>query len=457
MLSVAAERLLPSSLRQQIGAWQNFVRSRRDRLAFMAAFAARGEPIVEVTIATYHCYLLFDPDDIKEVLVNQPRKFRKGVGLERARHLLGDGILTSDGDEHLRRRRLVQPAFHKARLQGYGAAMIDCAAQYCAGLRDGETRDMHGEMMRLALHIVGRTLFDSDVMADASEVGQALEAFFQSFNFTLLPFYPLLRRLPLPQVRRIEQARAQLDRILYRIIDDRRRSGRDHGDLLSMLIAATDPEEGGQGALTDEQLRDECMTLLLAGHETTANALTWTLFLLSQHPAVEARLCAELDRVLAGRPPTAEDLPQLTYCEQVVAESLRMYPPAYAFSRRVIERAELTHGRVLQPGSLVFIPVWAMHHLPRYYPDPDRFDPDRFTAEARAARPRFAYLPFSAGPRNCIGEHFAWMEAILVLATLLSRYQFRLAPGQQVDTQPLITLRPRYGMRMRVCARAGVH
>ncbi|MBL9004851.1 MAG: cytochrome P450 [Myxococcales bacterium] len=453
MLIDAALGLLPASVKQHAQAWQNFASLRSDRLRFMERLAARGEPVVELPISLYHVYVLFDLDDIKEILVNQTRKVHKGMGLERAKEVLGEGLLTAEGDAHLRQRRLVQPAFHKQRLRGYGSAMIDCTTQYRSELQDGELRDMHTEMMRLTLRIVGRTLFDVDTSADADEIGQCLHNFVQSFNFTMLPFYPLLRHLPLPQVRRIHATRAALDRYIYRIIDERRKSGRDHGDLLSMLIAATDQESEGATTLSDTQLRDECLTLLLAGHETTANALTWTLFLLSQHPAVEQRLLGEIDSVLGDRLPTIDDLPRLSYCEQVVAESLRLYPPAYAIARRVLEPIDLPSGHRLQPGSLAIVPIRVIHRLPTFYPDPERFDPERFTAEAKARRPRFAYLPFSHGPRNCIGEHFAWMEAVLVLATLLQRVQFRLAPGQVVEPDPLITLRARYGMRMRVCAR----
>lgn len=454
MMSDAALRLLPSSLRERAQAWQRFFTMRKDRLRFMEELAARGEPLIELKLAVYHVYVLFDPDDIKEILVNQTRKVHKGLGLERAKEVLGEGLLTAEGDAHLRQRRLVQPAFHKQRLRGYGSAMVDCTVRYRETIADGQTRDMHQEMMRLTLAIVGRTLFDVDTTADAEQIGQALHDFMQSFNFTMLPFYPFLKQLPLPQVRKIAATRASLDALIYRMIEERRRSGRDHGDLLSMLIAASEGEGEGRSSLSDVQLRDECITLILAGHETTANALTWTLYLLSQHPAIESRLLAEIDRVLGGRPPTVEDLPQLAYCEQVVAESLRLYPPAYAFARKVLEPIELNGGRRLEPNSLAIIPTRMIHRLPRFYPSPERFDPERFTPEAKASRPRFAYLPFSHGPRNCVGEHFAWMEAVLVLASLLQRFQFRLAPEQSIQPEPLITLRPRYGMRMRVCARS---
>lgn len=454
MIQTVARSLLPAKLRDRAEAWQQFFAMRRDRLGFMEKLAQRGEPLVELTLAIYHVYVLFDPDDIKEILVNQTRKVRKGLGLERAKEVLGEGLLTAEGEAHLRQRRLVQPAFHKQRLRGYGSAMVDCTARYRETLADGQIRDVHQEMMRLTLAVVGRALFDIDTSADEAQIGQALHDFLQSFNFTMLPFYPLVKALPLPQVRKIAASRASLDALIYRIIDERRRSGRDHGDLLSMLIAATEGEGEGKSSLSDQQLRDECITLILAGHETTANALTWTLYLLSQHPQIESRLLAEIDRVLGGRLPTVDDVPQLVYCEQVVAESLRLYPPVYAFARTVVEPIELGAGRRLEPGSLAIIPTRMIHRSPRYYPDPERFDPERFTPEARASRPRLAYLPFSYGPRNCIGEHFAWMEAVLILAGLLQRFQFRLAPGQSVEPEPLITLRPRYGMRMRVCARA---
>ena len=442
-----------SPLPRAIWGWANWFLSRRDRLAFIEEMAQKGE-LVHLRMGPYPVCFVTNPDHIRELLVNQARKVKKGIGLERARRLFGDGLLTSEGDLHHRQRRLAQPAFAKQRLQGYGAAMIDFTDRYRRTLADGEERDMHAEMMRLTLGIVGKTLFDTDIDSAAPEVGSAINDFMHSFNFMLLPFFDKLEKLPLPPVRRLADVRSRLDRIIYGLIEERRRSGRDHGDLLSMFIAASDPEGGG--GMTDMQLRDECLTLMLAGHETTANALTWTLFLLSQHPAVETRMLAEIDDVLGvgpnGRLPTVADLPRLGYVEQVVAESLRLYPPVFMFSRRIVEPVQLGSA-TLDPGLLAMVPVWAIHRSARNYPDPLRFDPDRFTAEARAARPRHVYLPFSFGPRNCIGEHFAWMEAVLLLTVLAQRFQFRLSPGQKVVPQPLITLRAKYGMRMRVCAR----
>lgn len=445
---------LDHGLPSQLARWVNYLKLRRSRLPFVEEIVAKGD-LVHLEIGPYRVCFVSNPDYIHELLVNQARKVKKGVGLERVARLLGGGLLTSEGEHHHRQRRLSQPAFAKQRLQSYGAAMIDFTARYRDQLVDGQERDMHVEMMRLTLNIVGKTLFDADVEGDAVEIGQALSDFLHSFTFMLGPFFEYLEKLPLPPVRRLAAARTRLDRIMYRLIEERRRSGRDHGDLLSMLMGATDVEADG-GGMTDLQLRDECLTLLLAGHETTANALTWTLYLLSQHPAVETRLLAQIDEVLGpypnGRLPTVADLPRLPYVEQVVAESLRLFPPAFMLARRVLEPVQLG-SETLAPSTLAVIPIWALHRSPRYFPDPLRFDPDRFTAEARAARPRHVYLPFSFGPRNCIGEHFAWMEAVLLLTVLSQRFQFRLAPGQKVVPQPVLTLRPMYGMRMRVCAR----
>jgi cytochrome P450 len=307
-------------------------------------------------------------------------------------------------------------------------------------------------MMRLTLAVVGKTLFDADVESDADEVGAALAEVMSLFGYLMLPFSELLEKLPLPPRRRFERARARLDAVIYRIVEERRREGRDRGDLLSTLLHAVD-EEGDRTGMTDEQLRDELMTIFLAGHETTANALAWTWYLLSQNPEVEARLHAELDEVLNGRLPTAEDFPRLRYAEMVVAESMRLYPPAWAVGRLALEDHEVG-GYLIPRGSLVLVSQYVMHRDPRFWPEPERFDPGRWTPEAKAARPQFSYFPFGGGPRRCVGEGFAWMEAVLILATLARRWRLRLAPGAAVRTEPRITLRPgKGGMRMRAASR----
>jgi cytochrome P450 len=310
----------------------------------------------------------------------------------------------------------------------------------------GETLDVSQEMMRLTLAIVAKTLFDADVEAEASEIGKALTDVMQLFDRITTPFAGLLEKLPLPSNIRWLKAKQRLDSTMYRIINERRANGADRGDLLSMLLLAQDEEGDGTG-MTDAQLRDEAMTLFVAGHETTANALTWTWYLLSQHPDVEARLHDEIDTVLTGSLPTADDVARLSYTRMVLAESMRLYPPAWTMGRRVLTDYQI--GEYVIPAqAIVLMSPWVMHHDPRFYPEPFRFDPERWATGQREARPNFAYFPFGGGPRVCIGEQFAWMEGVLLIATIAQQWKLRLAPGHRVETKPMITLRPKYGMRM---------
>jgi len=329
-------------------------------------------------------------------------------------------------------------------------------AAYAAARRDrwraGTTIDAHQEMMALTLAIVGKTLFDADVEHEAAEIGAALATTFESFHFGFfLPFGELLERLPLPATLRFRKARARLDATIYRLIEERRRAGGDRGDLLSMLLLAQDTEGDG-GRMTDLQLRDEAMTIFLAGHETTANAMTWTWYLLSQHPDVEARVHAEIDAALGSRLPGADDLPLLPYTRMVLAESMRLYPPAWIVGRRALGPFE-ANGYTIPARSIVLLSQYTMHRDARWFPDPERFDPERFTPERQADRPKFAYFPFGGGPRVCIGEQFAWMEGLILLATIAQRWRLRLVPDHPIALQPIITLRPKHGIRMIVEAR----
>jgi cytochrome P450 len=325
--------------------------------------------------------------------------------------------------------------------------MVDYAERVGARWQEGQTLDVSSEMMRLTLAVVGKTLFDADVESDADEVGEALTEVMELFDYLMLPFSELLEKLPLPPQRRFLRARARLDAIVYRIIEERRRSGGDRGDLLSMLLLAVD-EEGDRTGMTNEQLRDEAMTLFLAGHETTANALTWTWHMLARNPEAERRLHEELDTVLeGGRAPSVEDFPSLRYTEMVVAETMRLYPPAWAIGRLAIEDHEVG-GYHIPRGSLVLVCQYVMHRDPRFFPEPEAFDPERWTTEAKAARPQFSYFPFGGGPRRCIGEGFAWMETVLMLATLARRWRLRPTPGSNVEAHPRITLRPKGGVPM---------
>jgi len=412
----------------------------------MIAMAAEHGDIAHFRVGPQHLYLFNHPDLIRDVLVTNQKNFHKSRGLERAKRLLGDGLLTSEGDFHLRQRRLTQPAFHRARIASYGATMTDYASQLQSSWEDRSTVDVHQQMMRLTLGIVSKTLFDADVDSEASEIGDALTTAFESFNLAMLPFTEYLEKLPIPPVRRFNAARARLDDTIYRMIDERRRTGEDRGDLLSMLLIATDSDGDGRG-MNDAQLRDEALTIFLAGHETTANALTWTWYLLSQNPVVEARLHAELDAAVPGRMPGFDDLPELPYTRMVLAESMRLYPPAWSIGRRALSAFEV-RGYMVPPGSVVLMSQYIMHRDPRYFPDPERFDPERWTPEAQAQRPKFSYFPFGGGTRVCIGEQFAWMEGILLIASIAQNWRLRLVKSQRVEVQPLITLRPRHGMQM---------
>ena len=423
----------------------NVYHFRRDPLAFLTRLAREYGDVARFQAGPQTIFLLSHPEHVRDVLVTHHARFRKGRALQRAKRLLGEGLLTSEGEFWRRQRRLAQPAFHRQRVSGYGRVMGEYAAQASARWREGQALDAADEMTRLTLAIVGKTLFDADVESDADEVGAALGEVMSLFGYLMLPFSELLEKVPLlPPRRRFERARARLDAVIYRIIEERRRSGADRGDLLSTLLHAVD-EEGDRRGMTNEQLRDEVRTIFLAGHETTANALAWTWYLLAQNPEAEARLHAELDRALEGaRAATAEDLPALPYTEMVVAETMRLYPPAWALGRLALEEHEVG-GYLIPRGALVLVSQYVMHRDARFFPDPERFDPERFKPEAKAARPQFTYFPFGGGPRRCIGEGFAWTEAAVVLATLARRWRLRLRPGQRVETQPRITLRPGKG------------
>jgi cytochrome P450 len=427
---------------------------RGDRLGFLMGLVKQHGNVVRFKMGPLDLYLVNEPEIIKDVLVTNNKNFVKSRGLEMAKRFLGEGMLTSEGEFHRRQRRLAQPAFHRQRIASYARVMTEYAARLADEWQPGATVDMSQEMMRLTLEIVGKTLFDADVAGDAREIGAALTEIMHLFNSALtMPFAGLLEKLPLPSTRRFEKARARLDSVMYRIIDERRAGGVDRGDLLSMLLHARD-EEGDGGGMTDLQVRDEAMTIFIAGHETTANAMTWTWYLLSEHPEAEAKLHAEIDAALEGRLPTADDVARLTYTEMVLAESMRLYPPAWTIGRRALN--DYRFGELHVPaGSIILMSQYVTHHDSRFYPDPFHFDPERWTPEAQASRPKFSYFPFGGGPRVCIGEPFAWMEAVLLTATVARKWRMRLAHGQKVEPEPLVTLRPKHGMRLTLELREG--
>jgi cytochrome P450 len=439
---------------------------RRDRIEFLSELAKLGD-VTHFRMGPYTVYFVNHPEYVRDILVVNACKFIKGRALQRTKTLLGNGLLTSEGAFHLRQRRMMQPPFHKNRIAEYAVCMTQFADEMANDWRDGETYDISQEMMRLTLRIVAKTLFATEVTSDADEVGRSLTTLVDLFNMLLLPFSEVLEKLPFPQSIRLRRARKSLDEIIYKIIDERRRDSSDHGDLLSMLLQARDEDDGGQ--MTDEQVRDEALTLFLAGHETTANALTWTWYLLSQNPAAEAKLHDELDRVLTPgrnvsinprasanldlRIPTVDDIPTLKYTECVLAESMRLFPPAWAVGRMAVETHELG-GYQIPKGSTVLTSQYLLHRDPRFWDDADKFIPERWqTQSIKEAGQKNIYFPFGGGIRRCIGESFAWTEGILLIAAIARHWKLRLDPTQKVAAKPLITLRPKFGMKMSVSAR----
>jgi cytochrome P450 len=418
---------------------------RRDRLALFTRCARGPDPVVAVRLGHIPGVVLCHPDAIEQVLVTQSRNFIKHFLLRQNRLLLGNGLLTSEGDFWLRQRRLIQPAFVRQRVLGYADVMVAYAERLLAGWGDGETRDLHVEMTRLTLGIAAKTLFDADVAGDAPEVGAALAVALARYERRIGGIYPVPHWLPTPGNRRLLRAVARLDEIVYRFIRQRRHSRAERDDLLSLLLHARDEDDGSR--MTDRQLRDEAMTLFLAGHETTALALTWAGYLLALHPEVHDQLLGELGAVLGGRAPTAADLPRLTYTEHVVLEAMRLYPPVYAFGREALHDCEVM-GYAIPARTTVFMSQWAMHRDPRWFEAPEKFDPGRWADGLAARLPKFAYFPFGGGPRLCIGNTFAMMEAVLVLATVAQRFRFAPVPGQEVVPWPSMTLRPKHGIQV---------
>ncbi len=399
------------------------------------------------------------PELISNLLVRHERFNHRALVMQRSKAILGEGLLTSEEPLHMRQRRLAQPAFHRARIQSYGDVIAQCTGRSAESWKDGTVVDIHASMLLLALRIVGKTLFDLDLGDQVGPIATAVDAF---QNFLLLAFVPqLLQRLPLPVMQRIRRGREELDTLIYRVIAERRADPGDRGDLLSMLLASEDSENAamdGQAGpnepgarMSDEQIRDECLTVLLAGHETTANALSFVLWQVAADQEMQEQLAAEAHRVLGGRLPTAEDYAQLSFTEQVFAEGLRLYPPVWVVSRMAAEGYEF-HGVPVRKGTFLIAPQFAVHRDPRFWPDPLRFDPSRFTKEAKASRPKLAYFPFGAGSRQCIGEGLAWMEGVLALAVIVQQWRLRLpdGAGETLQVKPSVTLRPRGPVLLRM-------
>jgi len=418
---------------------------RQDVAAFLQHTAATYGDVSSFRLGPWLFYIVSHPSLIQDTLVNLHASLRKTWILGNVEDGLGQGMLTSKGDFHMRQRKLVQPALHKQRVFGYAKTMISIADRMAQGMRDGATLDMADEMRQLTLSVVAQTLFGSDLAEEADDIGRAITQLTEIYLRLKSPLGQLLNRFSfLPSNRRFERARNRLDETIYRIIAARRVSGEERDDLLALLLSATD-ENGA--AMPDRLVRDEAVALFLAGHETSGITLTWTWYLLSQHPDVEAEFHAELDAVLSGRLPQPEDLERLTFTRKVIEEAIRLYPAIYVIPRRAEAPCDLG-GYAVRPGALVLVSIYNVHRDARFYAEPERFNPHRWTPEMKDALPRYAYCAFGGGPHACLGERFAWTELILVMAVLGQRWKARLAPGHVVGLNPLVNLRPRGGMPM---------
>ena len=417
----------------------------RDMLEFITRCRDYGD-VVHTRYLWVHAFFLYHPNDIESMLVTNAKSYRKAQSFRSPffHRLAGNGLVTSDGEFWRRQRRLAQPAFHRQRINSYGDVMVQYTQRAIATWKHGEHRDVARDMARLALEIVVKTLFNSDVSKDADHVGATLSELVKPFASQATLKWILDNRLPTPGHRKYFNEVAEIDRIVFRIIAERRASGYDQGDLLSMLLEAQD-EDGTQ--MTDKQLRDEVITLFVAGHETTALSLAWSWYLLANHPQAEQKFHRELDEVLAGRAPNVSDLPRLKYTEMIAKEAMRLYPPAYAVGREAAEETEIGGFRVPK-GTQLFAFPWVTHRDARYFDEPEAFKPERW--ENPEQIPKYAYFPFGAGPRQCIGNYFAMMEIVLLMATIGQRFRFSLDPSHKVEVLPVLSLRPKNGIRVTV-------
>ncbi len=420
-----------------------------DPIGLFQYLAQEYGDIAHYKIGPQHIVFLNNPEYIREVLVVQNDNFVKERTVQRMKMLLGEGMINSEGAQHRVQRKAAQPAFHRQRVAAYAEQMVVETTVVRDSWRDGQQLDVAQEMMRLTLRIVSKTLFNTELGGEAEELTEAINDIMGMYHFLVaLPAVDVLIHLRMPGVAGFAKAKRKVDAVVYGMIEAHRQKGEDSGDLLDMMLRSEGDLPAADGT-RNESLRDQVITIFLAGYETVANALIWTWYLLSQHPEVEQKLHEELDRELGGRTPTFDDVPKLRYLEAVLAESMRLYPPAWAMGRRA--RNDFALGDYWLPaGTTVLISQFVSHRDPRHFPDPLRFDPGRFIPGGRTTFPKFAYLPFGAGGRQCIGEAYAWTESTLVLATLAQKWRLRLIPGQRIEPQALITLRAKYGMRMQV-------
>ena len=439
-----------------------------DPIKTLQSISRKYGDISHFKLGRQHVFLVNNPDYIEKVLVYDHRNFRKGKRLQLAKALLGEGLVTSEGDLHNRQRRIIQPIFHPKQITTYGKIITDYATRLNQKWKNGDTLDMLKEMMQLTLSIICKSVLNYDVESEAEDVGKALNICRNYSKRLQSPLGHVLDKIPiLPNVKGARKARDELDELVYGLIKERRQGPeyvKSYDDLLTRLLQAQDTTESrptfdskstsstatSSSGMSDTQVRDEVMTIFIAGHETTANALTWTFYLLSQNPDIEKKLLVELLTVIDGnRTPTVDDIPKLKFTEKVLRESMRLYPPVWLIGRSV--DSDYTLGKYIVPaGSTIMMSQYVMHHDPRYYNEPEQFDPERWSSEAKSSLPRFSYFPFGGGIRGCIGEPFAWMEGILVLASITRQWKMSLVSGHRVELDPAITLRPKYGVKMKL-------
>jgi cytochrome P450 len=429
----------------------NMLQFRRDRLALHER-AARIAPMTRMWLGPIPIHVCTDADLAHAIFVEHADAFKKARGMSVfLKPLLGDGLLSADGELHRRHRKLLAPAFAPRRIAAYGETMVGETARQFATWQDGATVDVAAEMMELTLAIAGKTLFGADIRGDAAVVDKGLTLAMHALVDNLTSWIRLPYGWPLPRHLRMKRAIDLLDDVVFRLIREGRARGTDRGDVMSILLLARDDEDGT--GLTDRQVRDEVMTLLLAGHETTANTLAWTWYELGRHPEIARGVEAEVAEVIGDRPATSDDVPKLVYTLQVIEEAMRIHPPAYTTAREAIRDVTID-GRTYPAGSTILVNIRGIHHRADYFPDPLAFRPERMALAEKKARPRGRYLPFGAGPRVCIGSHFALIEAQLALATMVQRVRLEAAWSAPIEPEPLVTLRPRGGVPMRVRLRA---
>jgi len=421
----------------------------RDPLGFFAGLGRAHGDLAFFRWGPIPCVFVNRPEWVHRLLTKDDAKLRKSWDLRQLAFVLGQGLLMSEGEFWKHHRQLIQPAFLNERVRSYAHVMVARTQTHLEGWRDGQTLCLHEQMSRLTLDIAARTLFGTDVERDAEIIDEALTVIMAQYITNYLGAFPIPIWLPTPGNFRAKRAVRSIDAIIYRMLQTRRASPEHADDLLSWLVRAAD--DGGD--IGDREVRDELVTLLLAGHETTALVLSWTLMLVAQHPEVEQTLLAELRDAVGDRPVAAGDETSLRYTRQVIEESMRLYPPAWGLGREAKQDIELG-GHLIRKGTQVYFSQWVTHRDPAHFPEPTRFDPMRWSPERRKDLPRHAYFPFSSGPRVCIGAHFALLEATLVLAAILQRFHVDLVPGHPIEPQPAVTLRPRHGIRAVVTARA---